>query len=116
MPLAFYFDVNFPESIAEGLEQRGIDVLTSQQDGTRRVDDVGLLEKAKLLERVLVTHDKDFLAIAADYQQAGREFSGIIFAPQNKHRIGGYIDDIELIAHCCSMSEVANQVIYLPLP
>jgi hypothetical protein len=116
MPLAFYFDVHVPTSIAEGLQQRGIDVLTSQQDGTRRVDDVGLLQKATMLERVLVTHDKDFLAIAADYRKSGWEFTGIVFAPQDKLRIGHYIDDIELIAHCCSLTEVANHVFHLPLP
>jgi hypothetical protein len=115
MPLAFYFDVNVPVSIAKGLQQRGIDVLTSVDDGTRHLEDSELLQRATLLGRVLATHDKDFLAIAAEYQAAGWEFTGIVFAPQDKLRIGHFVDDIELIAHCCAITEVANRVIHLPL-
>ena len=60
MPLAFYSDVHVPAAITEGLRRRGIDVMTSQQDGTRRVEDLGLVQRATQLGRVLVTQDEDF--------------------------------------------------------
>jgi hypothetical protein len=115
MPLAFYMDVHVAAAITEGLRRRGIDVLTSQQDGTRRASDDVLLRRSTQLGRVLVTQDEDFLVIAASWQDAGWEFTGITFAPQDNRRIGHYIQDIELIAHCCQIAEVANQVIHLPL-
>ena len=39
----FYMDVNVPYQISEGLPRRGIDVLTSQEDGTRKDSDENLL-------------------------------------------------------------------------
>ena len=46
MALSYYMDVHVPIAITEGLRRRGIDVLTSQEDGTREVDDETLLERA----------------------------------------------------------------------
>ena len=39
MPLMFYMDVHVPVAITMGIRRRGIDVLTSQEDGTREVAD-----------------------------------------------------------------------------
>ena len=43
MSLRLYFDVHIPSAVLEGLRRRGIDVLTSQTDGTRDVSDEALL-------------------------------------------------------------------------
>ena len=102
MPLAFYMDVHVPAAITEGLRRRGIDVLTSHEDGTRRLDDADLLRRATGLGRVLVSQDKDLLGIAAVWQAAGWEFAGLAFAPQEPANIGQYVEHLELIAHCCS--------------
>lgn len=56
-----YFDVHVPASIAEGLRRRGIDVLTSQQDGTREAGDEELLQRATYLGRLLFSQDEDLL-------------------------------------------------------
>jgi hypothetical protein len=34
MPLSLYMDVHVPAAITAGLRRRGVDVLTSQEDGT----------------------------------------------------------------------------------
>src|SRR5437762_9984019 len=115
MPLAFYMDVHVPAAITEGLRRRGIDVLTSHEDGTRRLDDADLLRRATGLGRVLVSQDKDLLGIAAVWQAAGWEFAGLAFAPQERANIGQYVEHLELIAHCCSVIEVASRVYHLPL-
>jgi len=115
MALAVYVDVHVPAAITEGLRRRGIDVLTSQQGGTRRADDAFLLRRATQVGRLLVTQDEDFLVVAASWQDAGWEFTGVVFAPQDSQRIRRYIEDIELLAACCSAQEVANQVFHLPL-
>ena len=39
MIVGLYMDVHVPMTITEGLRRRGVDVLTSQEDGTRRATD-----------------------------------------------------------------------------
>lgn len=41
--LRYDMDVNVPAAITSGLRRYGIDVLTSQEDGTREWDDDALL-------------------------------------------------------------------------
>src|SRR5262245_26981093 len=115
MPLRYYMDVDVPAAITAGLRRRGIDVLTSQEDGTRDADDERLLGRATQLQRILITQDEDFLRIAAAWQAAEWEFFGLVFAPQAVGGIGRYIDDLELIACCCEQSELMGMVRRLPL-
>jgi hypothetical protein len=62
-----------------------------------------------------VSQDEDLLAIAAAWQAAGWEFTGLVFAPQDQGSIGRYIDDLELMAYCYELTEVAGKVAFLPL-
>jgi hypothetical protein len=114
MALRYYMDVHVPSAITAGLRRRGIDVLTSQDDGTRRAADESLLTRATELGRILVSQDEDLLAIAARWQAAERSFAGAIFASQQGASLGRYIDDLELIAQCCSENELAGTVWHLP--
>lgn len=116
MPLRFYMDVHVPAAIALGLRLRGVDVLTSQEDGTERADDEQLLQRATDLGWILVSQDEDLLAIAAAWQANGLEFAGLVFAPQEGASIGRYVSDLELIAQCCEPDELRSQVQFLPLP
>jgi len=76
MAQAWYMDVHVPSAVTAGLRRRGVDVLTSQEDGTREADDAALLQRATDLGRVLFTQDDDLLAIASQWQQEAREFAG----------------------------------------
>lgn len=114
MALSYYFDVHVPASITEGLRRRGIDVLTSQQDGTREAGDEELLQRATDLGRLLFSQDEDLLEIAAERQHQGVFFAGLIFAPQGTS-IGHCTEDLELIAHCLAPDEAANRMIFVPL-
>ncbi len=53
MPLTLYMDVHIPLAITDGLRRRQIDVLTSQEDGTTRLEDESLLTRANELGRLL---------------------------------------------------------------
>ena len=57
-------DVHVPYAITIGLRLRGIDILTSQDDGTTQLADPDLLERASVLGRALFRQDKDFLRVA----------------------------------------------------
>ncbi len=108
-------DVHVPATVTEGLRLRGVDVLTSQEDGTREINDEALLERASALGRLLFSQDRDLLRIATRWQQAGNGFPGIVFSPQIETSIGRLIEDLELLATCCLTEEVADRVTYLPL-
>jgi Domain of unknown function (DUF5615) len=114
--LKLYMDVHVPAAITEGLARRHIDVLTSQDDGTREAEDAALLQRAMDLGRLLFSQDQDLLRIASRWQNAGRPFAGLAFTPQQGTSIGRCIEDLVLLAQCCTEDEVANQVIFLPLP
>lgn len=115
MPLTLYMDVHVPAAITSGLRRRGIDVLTSQEDGTDRLPDDRLLDRSTELGRVLFSQDDDLLALAAELQQESTPFNGVIYAHQLSAGIGTLINDIELVLLCCSATELANCVTYLPL-
>ena len=112
--LSLYMDHCVPGSIAAGLRQRGVDVLTSEEDGTTQLDDELLLDRATLLSRVLFSQDKDMLAMAHARQIVGREFAGVAYAHQLGISIGQAIRDLELLVKIMETDEMRNRVEYLP--
>lgn len=115
MSLALYMDVHIPRAVTEGLRLRGVDVLTAQEDGRRRVADPDLLDRATQLQRVLFSQDDDLLAEAHIRQSADIPFAGVIYAHQLKINIGQCVRDLELIAKASTLVELANRVEYIPL-
>ncbi len=115
MPLPLYMDVHVPAAITAGLRRRGIDVLTSQEDGADRLPDDRLLQRSTELGRVLFSQDDDLLALATEWQQESTPFNGVIYAHQLSAGIGTLVNDIELVLSCCNATELANCVTYLPL-
>jgi predicted nuclease of predicted toxin-antitoxin system len=108
-------DVHVPLAITRGLRRRGLDVLTSQQDGTARMPDNRLLDRATELGRVLFTRDVDLLAEAAARLKSGRRFATVIFARQTEVSIGRCVTDLEVISLTGTPEEALNQIVYLPL-
>jgi Domain of unknown function (DUF5615) len=81
-------DVHVPNAITVGLRLRRVDVLTAQEDGAGRPSDAQLLARATALGRVLFSQDEDLLREAAQRQQQGVSFAGVICAHQLKVTIG----------------------------
>jgi hypothetical protein len=110
-----YTDVHVHRAITEGLRLRGVDVLTAQEDGGRRLPDDELFDHATALGRVLFTLAVDLLREAAQRQRRGEPFAGVVYAHQRYVTIGQCIRDLELIAYAGEIEEFANRVEYLPL-
>lgn len=89
--------------------------MTAQEDGAARLLDGALLDRAKILGRVLFSRDQDLLGEATRRQQSGQGFAGVIYAHQLKVTIGQCIRDLELIAQVCESEDFASWVEYLPL-
>ena len=113
MSLRLYMDHHVPRAITSGLRIRGVDVLTTQEDGTQTLEDPALLDRAGGLGRVLFTDD--FLTEANRRQEANQPFPGIIYAHQMRVSIGRCVRDLELIAKLGEPDELASQVLFLPL-
>jgi hypothetical protein len=113
--LRLYFDHHVPRAIAVGVRQRGIDVLTTETDGTADRDDEFLLQRATDLGRIVFTQDRDFLVLVAAWQQTRREFAGMVYAHQMRITIGAAIHDLVLIASLLHPTDMHNRVEFLPL-
>jgi predicted nuclease of predicted toxin-antitoxin system len=114
MSLALYMDHHINLAITAGLRRRGVDVLTCAEDGTDRSDDTHILERATELGRVVFTQDDDFLAIADEWLEVGREMAGVIYAHQLAITIGQAVRDLELVAKVLEPVEIKNSIIFLP--
>lgn len=115
MSVAFDFDHNMQSAVVAALRANGLDVLTALEDEYDRHPDEDVLDRAKSLKRVVVTHDQDFLDIAADRQIRSEDFPGIIFCHSGKASIGTIVLDLTLISEVATYDELSNQVTWLPL-
>jgi hypothetical protein len=113
--LSFYLDHHVPAAITNGLRQLQVNVLTVAEDGRADWDDDRLLERALELGRVVFSQDCDFLVLAARWQQARREFAGMVYGHQLRVTVGGAVHDLALIASVMTQAEMRNRVEFLPL-
>ncbi len=114
MSVPLYMDVHVPQAITDQLRRRGVDVLTAIEDNSATLPDDELLERARMLGRVLFTQDILFKALAENWQRQGRAFAGLIFGHQLRGTIGQFVRDLELIATVSETDEWLNTVEHLP--
>ena len=112
--IRFYMDENAHGGITSALRDRGLDILTVQDEGRQRTPDPQVLDRATELGRVLFTQDDDLLAEASRRQRAGEAFAGVVFAHQ-RLSVGQCVECLELIAHAMEPAEFASRVMFLPL-
>jgi Domain of unknown function (DUF5615) len=108
-------DEHVPAAISEALRVRGVDVVTVQEDARSGADDDDLLVRSAELGRVIFSQDADFLRLAAATQRAGDLFAGVIYSHQAAMSVGECVDELQLVAEACTVEELANRVLYLPL-
>jgi predicted nuclease of predicted toxin-antitoxin system len=110
MPLLrLHLDENVDPDIADGLRAQGINVTTTQEVGLRTTEDNQQFEFAQREQRILVTHDRDFLRIAAKLQ----EHCGIIYCPVAVRSIGEIILESAAIAGRFTPEEMRGRVEYI---
>lgn len=115
MSLALYMDEHIPSVITDALRNRGLDVLTIQEDGRSGFPDPIILRRAFELRRVLVTEDHDYERIATEFWTSGESFYGIAFVVRKGTTFGVLIADLEALAVCLEVDEVFNLINYIPL-
>ena len=108
-------DHNVPGPITAGGRLRDVDCVTAEADGAERLADDDLLDRATTLDRVLVTLDGDFFAIAAERQMVGRDFAGVVHVDALRATAGRVIADLELIAKTSTPDDLRNRMELVPL-
>lgn len=114
MSLPLYMDQHVPLTITEGLRERGVDVLTAAEDSASDWSDPDILQRATELQRIVFTLDDDFLAIAAEWLESGREFAGVADAHQLGITIGQAVRDLELMATVLDPVDMQNRIEFFP--
>lgn len=116
MSIPAYPDVHVNQRVIDGARARGVDIITTQEDGRRRDADDVLLLRATALGRVMVSQDEDMLGHASRFIAAGVDFAGLIYAHQLNITIGQFfVDDLELLCLVEDPAYMRNRIEWLPL-
>jgi hypothetical protein len=89
----FHLDEHVDPDIARGLRRHGIDVTTTVEAGLRTRSDSAQFEFILHEQRVMVTHDADFLRLASH----SNDHSGIAYCHRTARSIGDIIRSLILI-------------------
>ena len=108
-PIRFHLDEHVDPDLARALRRVGIDVTTTTEANLRTSSDDAQLSFALNEGRVLISHDQDFLRLAAQ----GRVHSGIAFCAQGTRTLSQLIEMLILIHGAYRQSEMINRVEYL---
>ena len=107
--IRFHLDENVDPVVAVALRQYGVDVTTAVDAGLRTKSDLEQLEFARQEERVVVTHDRDFLRMAS----ADHEHFGIAYCQIGSRTVGELIRSLQLIYDVLQPDEMHNHIEYL---
>lgn len=108
-----FADVHVVHAIVQALRRRGMDVATAQQRGLQEADDSDLLAAALDEERVMLTNDTDFLALAARCSANDETFAPIYFWPQQGRSVGEMVRRILREASLEDYPSACSQVHFL---
>lgn len=107
--IRFHLDESVETAVARGLRARGIDVTTAAEAGLLSAPDEQHLAFALTQNRVLVTHDADFLRLHA----AGTPHAGIAFCHSKARTIGEIVRSLVLVHECLSQDDITGNVEWL---
>jgi len=95
--------------VARALQRYGIDATTTVGAGLRSRSDLAQLDFARREQRVLVTHDADFLRLV----DQGFQHPGIASGARVSRSLGEMIRSLILIYEVLTAEDMANRVEYL---
>ena len=107
--IRFHLDENVSSAIAKGLRQKNIDVTTTEEANLTGVSDEKQLEHTSSQNRVIFTHDADFLRL----HNRGFQHTGIIYCSQKKLKTittGEIVSFLELVYQSMSIELMLNHV------
>ena len=109
MEIRYHLDEHVNPAIASGLRRRGIDVSTTLEAGLTSAEDEEHIAYALAESRVIVTHDEDFLKLAAE----GIPHAGIAYAHQQTRSIGKIIKSLVRLWENFEQEEMHGRVEFI---
>jgi len=109
MRIRYHLDESVRTAIAVGLRSHGVDVTTTKDADLIGATDGEQLAFAASQQRVIVTHDDDFLVMAS----RSVDHRGICYCHQQKYSIGELMRALLVVDECCSMDEMKGHVEFL---
>ena len=107
--IRFHLDENVPSAIADGLRRRGVDVTMPGNVGLIGAGDDAHIAFGVAQQRVIFTHDDDFLALA----RRGVEHFGIVYCHQQARTVGQILGGLLLISDCLTVEDMRNHIEFL---
>lgn len=107
--IRFHLDEHIDPDIARALRRHGVDVTTTAEADLLTRSDHAQIEYARRSERVIVTHDTDFLRMASQ----DLEHPGIVYCHRTAHSIGETIRRLILVYEVLAPDEIRGRVEFL---
>ena len=106
--VCYYLDEHIPPAVAQGLRNRGVEVVTVNEADMLGADDNEHLTFTQTESCVLVTHDDDFLRLVAERVP----HSGIVYVPRERS-IGEMVRGLRRLAEVFEEEEETSRVEFL---
>jgi len=107
--IRFHLDEHIHPAVAKALRKFGVDVTTTVEAGLRTEDDQAHLGYAIEAQRVIVTHDADFLRLAAQTP----DHPGIAYCHKDRRTVSEIIRTLILIFEILEPGEMAGRIEFL---
>jgi hypothetical protein len=113
--IALFIDEDsMSRALVQGLRERGVDVTTVQDQGTRGRSDADQLELASGLGRVLFSRNvADFSRLHARYLRSAVHHAGIVVDPEPRSGFGDQIHRLVKLASSKQATEMVDTLEYL---
>lgn len=107
--IRFHLDENVDHRVARALQRHGVDVTTAVSANLRTATDPEHLAFAQRKNRIIVTHDDDFLRLASQTNA----HNGIVYCHKTKYTVGDLVRRLILVFEVLTLEEMVGHVEFL---
>ena len=111
--IRIYTDESVDVAIAQGLQRRGVEAFSARDRDKLGLADEEQLNFAREEKATILTHDTDFLRIAAHWIDEGRTHCGVIYCHQTAYGIGDCIRNLKILVTVLSAEDMLNHIEFL---
>ena len=111
--IRIYTDESVDVAIAQGLQRRGVEAFSARDRDKLGLADEEQLNFAREEKATILTHDTDFLRIAAHWIDEGRTHCGVIYCHQTAYGIGDCIRNLKILVTLLTQEDMIDHVEFL---